>query len=138
MKGWIGVDFDGTLATYDRWRGPEHTGQPILPMVHRVRRWIGLGSEVRIFTARVWPIAYMGAEPVTNVEVLPFGGPSSRLTEATQAAHAVRIWCLEQFGVILPITCVKDMGMIELWDDRAVQVIANTGEPVGHSTRGLV
>lgn len=28
-------------------------------------------------------------------------------------------------------------GMIELWDDRAVQVRANTGQPVGESTRGL-
>jgi hypothetical protein len=23
-NGWIGVDFDGTLAHYDRWEGPEH------------------------------------------------------------------------------------------------------------------
>jgi hypothetical protein len=30
----------------------------------------------------------------------------------------------------IPITCCKDRGMIELWDDRAVQVIENTGERV--------
>lgn len=137
MKGWIGVDFDGTLAAYDHWRGPSHTGRPIMPMVYRVRRWIGLAYEVRIFTARIWPIAYMGAEPGAQAQVLPFSGPPDRFAEAQEAAHAVRTWCLEQFHCVLPITCVKDMGMIELWDDRAVQVIANTGEPVGHSTRGL-
>ena len=26
MKGWIGVDLDGTLAQYDHWRGIEHIG----------------------------------------------------------------------------------------------------------------
>jgi len=25
-RGWIGVDLDGTLALYDRWRGIEHVG----------------------------------------------------------------------------------------------------------------
>ena len=27
-KGWIGVDLDGTLAHYDKWRGVEHVGDP--------------------------------------------------------------------------------------------------------------
>lgn len=26
MSGWIGVDFDGTLAHYDKWVSPTHTG----------------------------------------------------------------------------------------------------------------
>jgi hypothetical protein len=30
----------------------------------------------------------------------------------------------------LEVTNAKDMDMIELWDDRAVQVIPNTGNPV--------
>lgn len=33
-------------------------------------------------------------------------------------------------GRVLPITNIKDYQMIELWDDRAVQVIPNTGQPV--------
>ena len=31
----------------------------------------------------------------------------------------------------LKITNAKDMDMIELWDDRCVQVIPNTGRPIG-------
>jgi len=46
-------------------------------------------------------------------------------------------WCEKHLGLALPVTCVKDMHMIELWDDRAVQVVTNTGMPVGASTRGL-
>jgi hypothetical protein len=33
----------------------------------------------------------------------------------------------------LPVTCEKDMAMVEFWDDKAVQVIPNTGEPVGRT-----
>lgn len=47
-RGWIGVDLDGTLAHYDKWIGPEHIGEPIAPMVDRVRAWLGQGIEVRI------------------------------------------------------------------------------------------
>ena len=42
----------------------------------------------------------------------------------------VKAWCKEHLGCELPVTCVKDFGMYELWDDRAVQVIPNTGERV--------
>jgi len=34
---WIGVDLDGTLAKYGEWRGVEHIGEPIPPMVDRVK-----------------------------------------------------------------------------------------------------
>ncbi len=52
MSGWIGVDLDGTLAHYDGWAGPESIGEPIPLMMARVREWLALGREVRIFTAR--------------------------------------------------------------------------------------
>lgn len=32
-KPWLGVDLDGTLAVYDKWRGIEHIGAPIPAMV---------------------------------------------------------------------------------------------------------
>ncbi len=51
--GWYGVDLDGTLAHYDGWMGPTEIGPPISKMVHRVRRWLAEGRDVRIFTARV-------------------------------------------------------------------------------------
>jgi hypothetical protein len=50
--GWIGVDLDGTLAHYDHYRGEEFVGEPIDPMVKRVRKWIAEGKDVRLFTAR--------------------------------------------------------------------------------------
>ena len=72
------------------------------------------GHDVRIFTARV-----------------------SHPDQVDAAVETIETWCLEHIGVVLPITNVKDYAMIELWDDRAVQVVTNTGEPVGTSTRGL-
>ena len=53
VDGWIGVDLDGTLAKYDGWHGIEHIGMPIRPMMERVRTWLAMGIQVKIFTARV-------------------------------------------------------------------------------------
>jgi hypothetical protein len=78
------------------------TGRPIMKMVERVRQWLAEGKNVRIFTARV-------------------AFPQMDLSE-------VRQFCEYHFGQVLPITNQKDYDMIELWDDRAVQVIKNTGE----------
>lgn len=106
MKGWIGVDLDGTLAHYDTWRGIDHIGVPIKPMVDRVKQWLKDGVSVKIFTARV----------------------AGR--DADQVRAYIDAWCLEHIGQVLPVTNVKDFQMVELWDDRAVQVRCNTGEPV--------
>lgn len=104
-SGWIGVDLDGTLARYDEWRGIEHVGEPVERMAFRVRKWLSDGVDVRIFTARV----------------------SGNAEDAELAAAPVRAWCVEHFGVELPITCRKDFAMIELYDDRCVQIEPNTG-----------
>lgn len=105
-KPWIGVDLDGTIARYDGWRGALHIGEPIPRMVARVRAWLKEGQSVRIFTARV-------AEPdaVTRAAII----------------EAISAWCAEHVGERLPVTNVKDYAMVELWDDRAVQVVQNTG-----------
>ncbi len=123
-SGWIGVDLDGTLAEYDGWKGATHIGKPIAVMVQRVKDWIAEGYEVRIFTARVFC-------PKSDT---PDG---VRWKESVDARLAIQDWCRENLGMELMITCEKDYGMIELWDDRCVQVVANTGQPVGASTRGL-
>lgn len=107
--GWIGVDLDGTLAHYDRWRGAEHIGVGIPAMLHRVRSWLEQGFEVRIFTARV-----------CIPDELVRDGIIRRIQDWLEAHDLPR----------LPVTCVKDYAMIQLWDDRAVQVIPNTGEAV--------
>jgi hypothetical protein len=110
--GWIGVDLDGTLAVYDRWRGPYHIGAPIPAMVERVRRWLTEGRDVRIFTARVTELP-QNADGTEH--------------DLQKVRDAIRAWCKENVGQWLPITNVKDWHMMELWDDRAVQVRPNTG-----------
>jgi hypothetical protein len=123
MDGWIGVDLDGTLAHYDHWRGPEQIGAPVALMAKRVRKWLAEGREVRIFTARVYPCTIV-LEPGKPMPV------HDGWEQAFRAACAIADWCRQHFGQVLPITCVKDMRMIELWDDRAVQVQKNTGRPI--------
>lgn len=107
-KGWIGVDLDGTLAQYDGWKGIEHIGDPVPKMLERVKAWISDGRDVRILTARV--------APVTDDRDL------------NQTVFIIQKWCVKHVGCTIPITCAKDHGLVELWDDRAVQVIPNTGE----------
>ncbi|RRJ84611.1 hypothetical protein [Aestuariirhabdus litorea] len=109
MEGWIGVDLDGTLAHYDRWRGPDHIGKPVEPMMARVREWLRQGEDVRIFTARA-----------SVPEYIP----------------PVKQWLLEQGLGDLIVTNQKDFGMVQLWDDRCVQVKRNRGEPM--VKRGLL
>lgn len=109
-KGWIGVDLDGTLAQYGKWIGPEHIGEPVPAMLERVKRWLADGQDVRIFTARV-----------------DGHGHSALLAKAF-----IDQWCLRHVGRVLPVTNVKDFAMIELWDDRCVQVEKNTGRVVSN------
>lgn len=108
--GWIGVDLDSTLAVYDGWRGVDHIGDPVPAMLARVKDWLKRGIEVRIFTARV-------------------SGDS--LDESMRARRVINAWCVTNGLPMLPITCIKDFHMVTLWDDRAVHVIPNTGEPLG-------
>lgn len=127
--GWIAVDCDGTLATYDKWVGPGHIGEPIKPMVDRVKKWLADGREVRIFTARVFPLG----EVKPNDPLMQYH--DARRQEANQAVQAIRDWCARHIGRVLTITCVKDPQMDVMYDDRARQVVQNTGEIVGESTR---
>ena len=108
MQVWIGVDLDGTLAHYDHWRGPLHIGAPVKLMVARVQNWLDEGKRVKIFTARV-----------CDREL------------ASEITAAVKDWTEKHVGERLEVTNKKDYGMIELWDDRAIQVRRNTGERVG-------
>ncbi|MBN2233572.1 MAG: hypothetical protein JW706_00360 [Opitutales bacterium] len=103
QKAWIGVDLDGTLAHYTRFRGYDHIGKPIPIMLYRVRKWIEKGHRVKIVTARA-------SHP--------------------DGTAPVQAW-LKKYGLgELEVTNAKDFDMIELWDDRAVKVMANTGNPI--------
>lgn len=100
---WVGVDFDGTLAhdNENSWPSP---GSPVPLMVQRVKNWTAQGMEVRIVTARVSDVA-------SRRKHLPL----------------IEAWCSEHLGFVLTVTNEKDYAMLELWDDRAIQVIPNTG-----------
>lgn len=105
MSGWIGVDLDGTLAEYHGW-GSGEIGDPVPLMLQRVIGWLNNHQDVRIFTARA----------------------SASGTDYTDQIRAIEEWCEKHIGRKLPTTNRKDFGMIELWDDRCVQVIPNTGQ----------
>lgn len=108
---WIGVDLDGTLAHYDGWVDGLHIGEPIPLMLERVRQWLAEDIEVRIFTARV-------------------GARGCAKHSQDELTSRIQDWTEKHLGKRLPVTCEKDLGMIELWDDRCVQVITNTGRRV--------
>jgi hypothetical protein len=100
---WIGVDLDGTLARdlgSTRW---DQIGSPIEPMLIRVKRWIAEGRTVKIFTARA---------------------------SSPKQVAAIKEWLVSCGLPDLEVTNVKDLHMIELWDDRCVQVTTNLGEPI--------
>jgi hypothetical protein len=109
--GWIGVDLDGTVAEYHGWVEDGKIGKPVPKMLARVKRWLKEGKHVKIVTARV-AADHDGSE-----------------------RRKIQAWCQEHLGRALEITNKKDYGMIELWDDRAVEVRTNTGEPVNLQRR---
>lgn len=123
MSAWIAVDFDGTLAEYNGWDG-DNLGKPIAPMVNRVKKWLAEGLTVKIFTARVGCSGLTSDVAEDNADF------------ANHQREIITQWCIEYIGQALEVTATKDFGMIELYDDRAIQVEMNTGRIIGHSTRG--
>jgi hypothetical protein len=107
--GWYGVDLDGTLAHYETY-GNGEIGDPIPKMVERVKRWIAEGKEVRIFTARM--SQHEDPNKQRNLE---------------EVRNKIENWCIKHIGTKLKVTNIKDHNLIELWDDRAVGVVKNTG-----------
>ena len=104
---WIGVDLDGTLA-HDHGnnrdgKGLSEIGSPIKPMLNRLKKWIAEGKTVKIFTARA---------------------------SSPRQVAMVKKWLVRHGLPDLEVTNVKDLRMIELWDDRCVQVMTNLGEPI--------
>jgi hypothetical protein len=99
-KAWIGVDLDGTLARYDGYTSATHIGAPVAPMANMVQKLHSEGVAFKIFTARA---------------------------EDPESVEAIKRW-LGQHGLPdLEVTNRKDFRCIEIWDDRARQVIPNAG-----------
>ena len=72
-------------------------------MKQRVLEWVQAGHVVRVFTARA---------------SVPEGIPP------------VQRWLEKNGFPPFDITNQKDFYMVELWDDRAVQVLENSGRPI--------
>lgn len=100
----IAVDFDGTLAHYESFLGPTELGKPIPKMVARVKTWLAENRHVVIFTARI----------TGNPEAIPI----------------IENWCVQYLGQKLEVTNIKHWKFQEIWDDRAIQVIPNTGNRI--------
>lgn len=109
-KGWYAFDLDGTLAVDDGWKGIEHIGEPIKPMVDLMKRLNAEGKLVKILTARVFPRSD---------------------SNPGDAKKYIVAWCEKNLGFVPEIVCQKDPLMIYLFDDRCVQVEKNTGRILG-------
>lgn len=98
----IAVDLDGTLAHYDHWRGIEHIGEPIKPMLDRVHKLLEQGDKVDVFTARAG----------TPEEIQP-----------------VIMWMRKHGLANCGITNIKRKEFTQIWDDRAIRIMRNVGYP---------
>lgn len=127
-KGYIAVDLDATLARYDGWKPDGGIGEPIQPMVNRVKAWIADGKTVKIMTARVAATGRVSAES-NLADTQEFCNGQARLIEE---------WCLKHIGCKLEVTASKCFSMVSLWDDRCVQVIKNKGIPVTQAAEDYV
>ena len=112
---WVGFDLDGTLAEHGKYQGPDHIGTMIQKMKAILIEWLKQGYRVKIMTARM-------------------GHAESR----DEARTIIQDW-LEANGLPrLEVTCKKDYKMIRLYDDRAVQVIPNTGVTLEEVVKDLM
>jgi hypothetical protein len=110
IRPWIGVDLDGTLATWYDGQG-QAIGLVIEPMRNLILDWIKEDEcDVKIFTARVAQY------------------------ESDWIMYDVQNWLQNNGMPRLEVTNIKDQYMVELYDDRAVQVEFNTGYIMGEST----
>lgn len=116
---WIAVDLDGTLAVYKGWNGGK-IGHPIPRMVLFVQELLRKGIKVKIFTARVAASGMVG--PSGELDSKEFADKQRALIED---------WCEAHIGRKLEVTAVKDLYMVEGYDDRFFRVEHNTGRVAG-------
>lgn len=103
----IALDLDKTIATYEsKWRAKK-IGDPIVPMVTNVIKWLNKGYKISIFTAR---LAKDDLEEVERQKEMILG--------------FLRSSGLPQ----LPMTCIKHTYFTHFLDDKAFHVVPNTGQ----------
>ncbi len=103
----VAVDLDGTLAKdYEGDFHPEKIGDPVPEMMKKIKRWLDEGAEVRIFTAR--------AQNPENIQ-------------------PIRDWLKKHGLPDLLITNQKTMDISVIYDDKARQIVPNTGKEITES-----
>lgn len=123
-KGWYGFDLDGTLAVYDKWKGIDHIGEPVTPMVNLIKKMHDDGKVVKILTARIAPHKLEDGTVGESYITIPDGeGGATR----NYAHQFINDWCHFNLGFIPEIVYQKDHLMLELYDDRVKQVVPNEG-----------
>lgn len=122
MSAWIGIDLDGTLAYWGDGYNTDvlKIGDPIPAMVDRMKRMLAEGKDVRIFTARVGDATDAECSDAMDV-------PCTFTEWRDYQRRLIQDWCSEHLGQVLPVTATKDFHMIQLYDDRCVQMEPNTG-----------
>lgn len=123
-KGWYGFDLDGTLAKYDGWRGIDHIGEPVKPMVELIKRMHDEGKVVKIMTARIAPHKLEDGTVGEAYITVPDGEKGAPRNYAHQF---INDWCHFNLGFVPEIVYQKDHLMLELYDDRVKQVVPNEG-----------
>ena len=116
---WYGFDVDGTIADNSAHTfGMGKIGKPIKPMCDLMKKLHAEGRRVKIFTARLSDVG------------------SDRSSQQAVKEHIWK-WCDENLGFRPEITDRKDYKMECLYDDRAKQVVRNTGECIEDLYRKL-
>lgn len=129
--GWVGVDWDGTMFTFegDTWVAWNVFGQPIQAMIDRVKAWVAAGVPVRIVTARIRiPLEELNGLPVYSRRPLNTCIVTGQAYSDAMMSRAIQDHAEKHGLPRLLVQCYKGARMIELWDDRAVQVVPNTGQ----------
>ena len=107
---WYGFDIDGTIADNSAHTfGMGKIGKPVKPMCDLMKKLHAEGRRVKICTAR---LSDVGSDPSSQQAV----------------KEHIWKWCDENLGFRPEITDRKDYEMECLYDDRAKQVVRNTGE----------
>lgn len=101
----IACDLDGTLAEYDGWKGVAHIGPEVPSVLRALKQAQEEGAEIWIHTARV-----------------------SSDEDAQPASYYIQDWLKGIELNVAGITATKHKFFTEFWDDRAIQVIRNSGE----------
>lgn len=102
FAAWIGFDLDCTLAIYGG--NIDGIGDPILPMLNRLKAYLEKGMRVKIFTARA---------------------------DDRREVYKIQKWLVALGVPPLEVTNKKDYQMLYCYDDRARQVVPNMGIVVG-------